>query len=372
MVGKRKSYDGRVGNILPGNILVTSPNVPYLYKPRLMCRVRWRQGLHFGPDDPLFLPQPFNKAVPHLALIMPPSCDPQDKYYYAWARPTKAEFVPDDICPGEVGLGRLESQFHKGLKSLAKQLLKQIPENTKDNFVLEGSANLHRLLDRLQILSTCKELFLRVACAQRQLIELHARLRYINEKWETRFREAKLHKKAPDIVDVVGAFTEDLDALDALYYAGIPVWFVRHTSLIPKPRIDQVQDFICEDDFQKITLHRGEVLDCTDAQPSHKVVFTGLPNNLDRYVSMGRFIRSQFQSPLLLGAGELRIESELKHTSVMATRSIGIHAHRFEPCEYRFAFLPLSSVINLFRSQKAFWKQTGLQYLPTPHASSDA
>ncbi|KIK61485.1 hypothetical protein GYMLUDRAFT_166567, partial [Collybiopsis luxurians FD-317 M1] len=137
MVGKRKSYDGRVGNILPGNILVTSPNVPYLYKPRLMCRVRWRQGLHFGPDDPLFLPQPFNKAVPHLALIMPPSCDPQDKYYYAWARPTKAEFVPDDICPGEVGLGRLESQFHKGLKSLAKQLLKQIPENTKDNFVLE-------------------------------------------------------------------------------------------------------------------------------------------------------------------------------------------------------------------------------------------
>ncbi|KIK61486.1 hypothetical protein GYMLUDRAFT_146897, partial [Collybiopsis luxurians FD-317 M1] len=117
----------------------------------------------------------------------------------------------------------------------------------------------------------------------------------------------------------VGAFTEDLDALDALYYAGIPVWFVRHTSLIPKPRIDQVQDFICEDDFQKITLHRGEVLDCTDAQPSHKVVFTGLPNNLDRYVSMGRFIRSQFQSPLLLGAGELRIESELKHASVMAT-----------------------------------------------------
>ncbi|KIK69723.1 hypothetical protein GYMLUDRAFT_151326, partial [Collybiopsis luxurians FD-317 M1] len=134
---KRKSYDGRVGNILPGNILVSSPNVNYLYKPQMKCLVHWHQGLHFGPNDPLYLPQPFNKAIPHLALIMPPCYDPQDKYYYAWAQLTEADFVPEDVCPGTVGLGRLVPQFDKGLKSLAKHVLKLVPENTKDSFVIE-------------------------------------------------------------------------------------------------------------------------------------------------------------------------------------------------------------------------------------------
>ncbi|KIK56377.1 hypothetical protein GYMLUDRAFT_119833, partial [Collybiopsis luxurians FD-317 M1] len=131
------SYDGRVGNILPGDILVTSPNVTYLYKPTLMSRVRWRQQLHFGPDDPLYLPQPFNKAVPHLVLIMPPCYDVEDKFHYAWQKLTEAHFVPEDTCSCAMGLGRLEPQFQKGLKALAKHVLKAIPQGTKDTFVLE-------------------------------------------------------------------------------------------------------------------------------------------------------------------------------------------------------------------------------------------
>ncbi|KIK69722.1 hypothetical protein GYMLUDRAFT_102403, partial [Collybiopsis luxurians FD-317 M1] len=134
----------------------------------------------------------------------------------------------------------------------------------------------------------------------------------------------------------VGAFTEDLDILDALYYAGIPVWFVRSTSFIPNPRIDWVEDFICEDDFQRIKLHRGEVLDCTDALPAHKILFTGMVNDPDRYISMGRFLQAQFQLPLLLGSGELRTASTLNPTSSMTTESKGNHLRRFEPCEYQF------------------------------------
>ncbi|KIK56378.1 hypothetical protein GYMLUDRAFT_115711, partial [Collybiopsis luxurians FD-317 M1] len=110
----------------------------------------------------------------------------------------------------------------------------------------------------------------------------------------------------------IGAFTEDLDVLDTLYYAGIPVWFVRRASLIPEPRIDEVVDFIAEDELQKITLHRGEVLDFADTIPASKIIYTGLPNSLNRYVSMGRFLSSHFQTPLLLGSGELRAGSALK------------------------------------------------------------
>ncbi|KIK56102.1 hypothetical protein GYMLUDRAFT_174647 [Collybiopsis luxurians FD-317 M1] len=84
---------------------------------------------------------------------------------------------------------------------------------------------------------------------------------------------------AEDIVDAVGVFTKNLNDLDLLYYSGIPVWYVRNTSQIPNQCIDKVMEFIKEDSYWKITLHWGEILDCSDASPAHQVVYTGLAAN---------------------------------------------------------------------------------------------
>ncbi|THU81466.1 hypothetical protein K435DRAFT_559003, partial [Dendrothele bispora CBS 962.96] len=130
------SFEGLCGNII-SDILVTSPNMPVLYAPPLnACSVRMRRYMHFGRDDPIYYPQPFNWSSAHLAVIrLPVPEDSSEPFSVAWEAPNDRYFVPgsDTFC---VGLGVLEKGVLAQLVNLSKDVLGSLPERyTQDPYL---------------------------------------------------------------------------------------------------------------------------------------------------------------------------------------------------------------------------------------------
>ncbi|KAL0567799.1 hypothetical protein V5O48_014192 [Marasmius crinis-equi] len=71
-----KFYEGRVGNVFADQ-LVTTLNMNILYElPINLRKVRLRCDNHFGSDDPLFYPQPFDRQAAFRACIRVEYPDP--------------------------------------------------------------------------------------------------------------------------------------------------------------------------------------------------------------------------------------------------------------------------------------------------------
>ncbi|KIK54141.1 hypothetical protein GYMLUDRAFT_103954, partial [Collybiopsis luxurians FD-317 M1] len=111
----------------------------------------------------------------------------------------------------------------------------------------------------------------------------------------------------------MGAFTEDLETLDFLFHAGIPVWWVRLANNSPNARIDEVVPFIREDNQHRFHLRSNTVIDCMDESPPHPVIFSGACAKPERYIRMGGYLRSRLQYPLLLGSDEPRSSLSLRN-----------------------------------------------------------
>ncbi|KAF9060482.1 hypothetical protein BDP27DRAFT_1430050 [Rhodocollybia butyracea] len=294
-----RSMDGRVGNILPKNILVSSPNTDVVYLPPLgACR-------------------PFSSNTAHLALIKSPSPDPQHKFHCAWVIPTDRHFVElpsSGIC---LGLGTLAQTFRSELEALATNVLSHMPSThaRSDEYLILGSTQIKRLLDRLHLPASREELFLRVACLQRQILELNARNHWLGPEWQERINDAKARRRTHEPADIIGAFTEDLDHLDLLFYAGIPVWFVRSVSKTPEARIDKVVPITSEDVRQRLLLPSGHTIDCRDAFPPRRLVYDGLAAKPERYMAMATYIRSLFNYSSLFGSPEPRSFASLRNAN---------------------------------------------------------
>ncbi|KAK7446676.1 hypothetical protein VKT23_014371 [Stygiomarasmius scandens] len=317
------SFDGLCGNII-GDILVTSPNITVLYEPPLnTCSVRMRKDMHFGCDDPLYYPQPFNRSSAHLAVIRLPSLeDPLEPFSVTWAVPNDRDFTPSSntFC---AGLGVLEKRVLAKLVSLGKVVLDSLPERyEQDPYLCVGSEQLRRLLDRLQLAAPKEEILLRFRCTQRQLLELDARIRWVS-KYQKLY-ESRVHptiEQRVGDVPLLGAFTDDLDVLESLFQSKIPVYYIRSVSRTGDVRIDAVEQFIQERNC-KINLHSGFVVDTSDERPSHWVVFTGLARNPERYLSMANYITSLFEYPSVLGTEQPKSTTSLHRVSLPFTPSM--------------------------------------------------
>lgn len=294
----RRSIDGLVGSMFPGDILVTSPNSNLMFYPPLgSCRVRMRRDNRFGCHDPLLYPQPFSSKAPHLAIIRMPSHDTIHRFYTAWVVPDDSHFTKQHRSIGS-GLGTLEKNFCSNLEVLAKSVLNQVLPalGRLDEFVRLGSTEIKRLLDRIHLPASRKELFLRVACLQRQILELDARIRWLGPKWRARRNDAEAQTKS----NIIGAFTEDLKDLDLLFCSGIPVWFVRHISQTPKPRIERFAVGKSEDPLS-ISFQSSYQSDCRDVVPAHRVIYDGPAAKPERYFIMATHIRSLFNYSSFFG-----------------------------------------------------------------------
>ncbi|KAL0562994.1 hypothetical protein V5O48_019085, partial [Marasmius crinis-equi] len=158
------------------------------------------------------------------------------------------------------------------------------------------------------------ETFFRFACAQRHVLYLLARYEWV-EKYRAQFEGVT--REDPPVVNptIVGAFAEQDANADNLYHAGIPVWYSRWLSEAPAVRVDRVEVLISDSITHAIPLRCGSgFLDCSDATPSHKVIYEGLAGKPERYLAMGNYLRSRCQHPSSFSNQELRSSTSVIHT----------------------------------------------------------
>ncbi|KAJ3970823.1 hypothetical protein EV361DRAFT_992937 [Lentinula raphanica] len=315
-------FDGRVGVILPNNYLISSPNSDVLFEPPLSSRrVRLRRDLHFSHDDPLFYPQPFNELLPHLTLIRAPSPDPNHPFAAAWMKPLEIEL---DVDNGGMlyDAGVLDTGFYLRIKSLANHVLQAVPSNLNDMdpYLTQGALQVNRMLQALLMAAPRKMINLRVALLQRNILELDAHIRYRSQSWTAAINKNRLSGKIPALLDVIGAFTDDLTILDTLYYLGIPVWFVRPVTETPDARINRSARVIAEDNLQIIELPSGFQVDGTDAEPNHAIIWEGLPNKTERLTAMNAYMQSLLSPPSVFGSSPPQSPSSYRKALVSKAR----------------------------------------------------
>lgn len=144
-----------------------------------------------------------------------------------------------------------------------------------------------------------EKILLLFACAQRLLLETVAWTHWLGI-YASRIAAAPNRGPPPPVLDVVGAFTKDLDILYRLFFAGIPVWYVCPASETPNVRINRVGRVIAINEDRKLCLPSLEV-DVSDTTPPHRIVYTGLANKADRYCCMVTYVQSLLQPPSHLG-----------------------------------------------------------------------
>ncbi|KAJ3738029.1 hypothetical protein EV360DRAFT_58502, partial [Lentinula raphanica] len=111
-----------------------------------------------------------------------------------------------------------------------------------------------------------------------------------------------------------------------LYHLGIPVWFVRPVKVTPDARIDHSAPLIAENSSRIIELPSGFLMDGTDAEPNHKVVWEGLPNKPERYTAMNSYLQSLLNPSLLFGSSETHSVPSL--TRAVSTKAPFYHVTR--------------------------------------------
>ncbi|KAJ8094360.1 hypothetical protein PM082_010794 [Marasmius tenuissimus] len=119
--------------------------------------------------------------------------------------------------------------------------------------------------------------------------------------------------------EIMGAFSDDLDAVDRLFSAGIPVWYTRPIAQSLDVRVDKAASFIATDYQQKMELHGGYEVDLAEAQPTARVIYVGLANKPERYQAMANFVHSLLQYPSLFGSSEPRSSTSLARTSLTSS-----------------------------------------------------
>jgi hypothetical protein len=302
-----------------------------------------RRDGHFGLDDPLYYPQPFDCLVAHLAVIRTPQTSPDHPFAVAWIFPDDSHFEPSlqTFC---TGFGSLNHRVRFKLLTLAKTVLESIPQGQEnDTYISSNREHLRRLLDRLNLSAPMDVVFLWFQCAQRHILELDERIRWITT-YRTKYGApagADHPGKADD--SLMGAFTSDLDVLESLFQCQIPVYFVRILSQAGRPRIDELkpfpQPFPAASPSQKFELHNGFLIDLSYKVPSHRVIFTGLVQNPERYMTMVTYIKSLLDYPSPLGSSEPRSSTSMQKASLqllptLPTRSTSsVSQGRYVPCK---------------------------------------
>ncbi|KAG7086689.1 hypothetical protein E1B28_002627 [Marasmius oreades] len=297
-----------------------------------------RKDRHFGRDDPILFPQPFVPAAAHLAVVRVPSLT--GPFTIAWLVPSENDFKPSDdtFC---AGFGVFDTRTRSHLVKLAETVVKDLPANHQEDYYMKNNLEqLRRLLDRLQLAAPKEEVFLRFRCAQRHLLELDARSRWVT-KYRAKFGMAReLGQEHTVLADenLMGAFTDNLDDLENLFQSHIPVYYVRPLSRAGEARVDRLEDFILPLADGSIQLHTGFIVDMADATPSHRVVFTGLARNPERYITMANYVSALFEYPSVLGTTQPRSSTSIQRASLPLTPSMPIRrsfqASRGRPTPY--------------------------------------
>ena len=233
------AYEGRVGRrYIRDNVVVTTPNMdtlpPSLFGTR---EVRMLNDFHFGEDDPIYHPQPFDSRIPHLAFIRHPS-DFAEQYRMLWFLPSNCPEhfeVPNASNPS---LGRINHIFRDVLKGIFLQTKKRYSEARtaqktvapvagekgveEDVFITDYMSRLKGLFNRLDLLMSFDDAVHSWCFAQRLLLEYDARLVWLLDTRKG-FYAASMPRQR--LLNVVGAQTDSLEIAENLFRVSFLLFF---------------------------------------------------------------------------------------------------------------------------------------------------
>lgn len=236
-----KSFDGKVGRRFPDRgTFLTSPNMDYIPNPLFGERsIRMLRDWHFGEDDPLFHPQPFNTRTPHLALIRHPSSFSSAETML-WFIPAneKGHFDPVDIDGPSSGLGTIHPPFRQVLKGIYQEMVKrhhaELQKAQSHHMTLRNDASCNDYLARLKFLfarlelpASYDETIIIFCLTQRVLLEFDARLTWLLDVRKSYYDPTA---KRARVRNVIGALTDSLEVAENLLRVCSPfsIYYITH------------------------------------------------------------------------------------------------------------------------------------------------
>jgi hypothetical protein len=291
-----------------------------------------REGIHFMDDDPMLYPQIFVREVGFLSVIARPTN--QGTLSTAFYKPTEQDFElqhpnrhwsaigklsPILWAKSKLMVDELHNKFRRSILTSAPDDLDVLVRNTAR--LMEYDVVLQRLLQRLTFPSSRKTCFTVFSILQRTYLEFHACYNWVT-KYQRRCSQRNIKH---DILDVVGAFTDDWDVADALFYAGIPVWMLHSVIELAALRIDAVTEPLPLTPA-KLPIGRDLFLDVVETNPPSRTIYTGEANNLARYQAIAYHIKALILTGVIspeVSSGPERFNKTNKFNA------------RNEPCQYR-------------------------------------
>ncbi|KAJ8094547.1 hypothetical protein PM082_010982 [Marasmius tenuissimus] len=230
-----QSNEGRVGAVFKDvEVFVTTPNAEVVFDPlRGVRSIHLRKDDHFGLEDPLFFPQPFSLACPHLALIPLPTTDLENTNFVCWHRPTTHDFEfvnREDQSGSSAGLGLFTKVLHTQLQDVVSRATDRITalceshqSLTSDKFIQNYFTSLQWLLAQLNCACGYSRSLRTFAIIQRICLELNARITWLVDfanRWEN--TDAVVFVEARKPLRVVGALARNTELAQRLWSLDSP------------------------------------------------------------------------------------------------------------------------------------------------------
>ncbi|KAG7096821.1 hypothetical protein E1B28_004230 [Marasmius oreades] len=225
------SHEGQVGAIYEKErVFVTMPNAEVIFDPlRGVRSVHLRKNNHFGLEDPLYFPQPFSLAHPHLAFIPLPSTDHAGIFFLCWCLPTHNDFEwvnPEDESGSSTGLGRFKKdllvKLHDTVSRLNNHLARMDTSHsclTQDKYMKNYDCSLPWLLAQLNCPCSFTRALRTFGLIQRICLECDGRAEWL-VNYAHRWEHSGIIQTGLEPAHIVGALAGNLELTQRLFNLG--------------------------------------------------------------------------------------------------------------------------------------------------------
>jgi hypothetical protein len=195
--------------------------------------VKLRADARYGPDDPTLWPQAWVENYCHLGAIPRKPEDINDPLSIMWWDPTGYDF---DLFGGSLvdGLGQLSGSKISSLRKMKSSLESRMEDHKQafpnpNTFLLLLVRAMQDAFTRIDSLKTTfTEMNVGVTEFQRYYLEVYGLLDYL-EIYKPRMDGQK--PPAESVVNCMGALTNIPRIVQDFHTAGLPVWFLRASTV---------------------------------------------------------------------------------------------------------------------------------------------
>jgi hypothetical protein len=270
-----------------GDFVCTTPNQTRIFlMPMQQTELKLRADLRYGSDDPILWPQAWVDIHCHLGAIPRKPDDPDDPLSIMWWDPTTDDFV---FSGGSLvdGLGELSGSKLLSLRKMRSGMEGRLHDHKKafkPNMLLSVLERaMHDSFIRLESLkTTLTEMRVGVTQFQRFYLEINGYLDYMEI---CRPRMDGLRPPAETVMNCMGAITNIPRIVQDFHTAGLPVWFLRPSTVWDSPVTCNILKTVTP-------LDPADFLCVSEHFPAFRSIFYGFANDPKRHNAIHTYARN--------------------------------------------------------------------------------